>query len=149
MKSEQIHQQNQKTRQELAACYRMFARRAMDDLIYTHLSARLPGTPDRFLFIPFGMLFDEVTASNLMEVDLAGSDVQKTGAAVNPAGWIVHKTVYEAVPEGTVVHSVDRSHQVQVASACHWDRVTSMIRAFPMREETSEAGDNRSDFVVS
>lgn len=92
-----------KTRQELAACYRMFARRAMDDLIYTHLSARIPGTSDRFLFIPFGMLFDEVTASNLMEVDLAGSDVLKTGAAVNPAGWIVHKTVYEAVPEANCV----------------------------------------------
>jgi ribulose-5-phosphate 4-epimerase/fuculose-1-phosphate aldolase len=92
-----------KTRVELAACYRMFARRAMDDLIYTHLSARIPGTPDRFLFIPFGMLFDEVTASNLMEVDLAGSDVLKTGAAVNPAGWIVHKTVYEAVPEANCV----------------------------------------------
>lgn len=90
-------------RVHLAACYRMFARRAMDDLIYTHLSARIPGTTDRFLFIPFGMLFDEVTASNLMEVDLAGSDVLKTGAAVNPAGWIVHKTVYEAVPEANCV----------------------------------------------
>ena len=89
----------QKTRLELAACYRMFARREMDDLIYTHLSARVPGTTDRFLFIPFGMLFGEVTASNLMEVDLTGADVLKTGAAVNPAGWIVHRTVYEAVPE--------------------------------------------------
>lgn len=103
MKSEQVHEQAHKTRQELAACYRMFARRAMDDLIYTHLSARLPGTTDRFLFIPFGMLFDEVTASNLMEVDLAGSDVLESGAAVNPAGWIVHKTVYEAVPEAQCV----------------------------------------------
>ena len=99
----QAHAQAQKTRQELAACYRMFARREMDDLIYTHLSARLPGTDNRFLFIPFGMLFDEVKASNLMEVDLAGSDVLATGAAVNPAGWIVHKTVYEAVPEAQCV----------------------------------------------
>ena len=86
-------------RVQLAACYRMFARRQMDDLIYTHLSARIPGTTDRFLFIPFGMLFDEVTASNLMQVDLAGNDVKQTGAAVNPAGWIVHRTVYEAVPD--------------------------------------------------
>ena len=59
------------TRVNLAACYRIFAHRGMDDSIYTHLSARLPGT-DRYLFIPFGMLFDEVTASNLMEVDIAG-----------------------------------------------------------------------------
>jgi ribulose-5-phosphate 4-epimerase/fuculose-1-phosphate aldolase len=90
-------------RERLAGCYRMFARRAMDDLVYTHLSARLPGAPDRFLFIPFGMLFSEVTASNLMEVDLDGADVGRTGAAVNPAGWIVHRTVYEAVPEAQCV----------------------------------------------
>lgn len=90
-------------REQLAACYRMFARRAMDDLIYTHLSARVPGQSDRFLFIPFGMLFADVTASNLMEVDLDGRDVGATGAAVNPAGWIVHRTVYEAVPDAQCV----------------------------------------------
>jgi len=91
------------TRRELAACYRMFARRGMDDLIYTHLSARLPDAPDRFLFIPFGMLFEEVTASNLLEVDLAGNDVSGSGTAVNPAGWIVHRTVYEAQPAARCV----------------------------------------------
>jgi ribulose-5-phosphate 4-epimerase/fuculose-1-phosphate aldolase len=92
----------QTTRLQLAACYRMFARRAMDDLIYTHLSARLPGT-DRFLFIPFGMLFDEVTASNLLEVDIDGRDLSGSGTPVNPAGWVVHRTVYEAVPEAQCV----------------------------------------------
>src|SRR5689334_25161468 len=86
-------------RRHLAACYRMFAQRGMDDLIYTHLSARLPGPSARFLFIPFGMLFDEVTASNLLEVDIAGNDVSGSGVAVNPAGWVVHRTVYGAVPE--------------------------------------------------
>jgi len=95
--------QARKARLELAACYRMFARRAMDDLIYTHLSAKLPGTEGRYLFIPFGMLFDEVTASNLLEVDIAGNDVSGTGVAVNPAGWIVHRTVYESVPEARCV----------------------------------------------
>jgi ribulose-5-phosphate 4-epimerase/fuculose-1-phosphate aldolase len=94
---------NRLARERLAACYRMFARRGMDDLVYTHLSARLPESPGRFLFIPFGMLFDEVTASNLMEVDLDGDDVLATGAAVNPAGWIAHRTVYEAVPEAQCV----------------------------------------------
>jgi ribulose-5-phosphate 4-epimerase/fuculose-1-phosphate aldolase len=92
-----------RVRQRLAACYRMFARRGMDDLIYTHLSARLPDRPDRFLFIPFGMLFEEVTASGLLEVDLAGNDAGGTGKAVNPAGWVVHRTVYEAVPEARCV----------------------------------------------
>jgi ribulose-5-phosphate 4-epimerase/fuculose-1-phosphate aldolase len=92
-------------RRQLAACYRLFARRNMDDLIYTHLSARIPGRDQRFLFIPFGMLFEEVTASNLMEVDLEGRDVTNSGQAVNPAGWIVHRVVYEAVPDAeSVMH---------------------------------------------
>jgi ribulose-5-phosphate 4-epimerase/fuculose-1-phosphate aldolase len=90
------------TRVNLAACYRIFARRGMDDSIYTHLSARLPGT-ERYLFIPFGMLFDEVTASTLIEVDIAGKDVSGSGKAVNPAGWIVHRTVYEAAPDAQCV----------------------------------------------
>ena len=81
----------------------MFARRGMDDLIYTHLSARLPGSADRFLFIPFGMLFAEVTASNLLEVDFAGNDVSGSGVAVNPAGWVVHRTVYAAQPAAQCV----------------------------------------------
>jgi ribulose-5-phosphate 4-epimerase/fuculose-1-phosphate aldolase len=90
-------------RRQLAACYRMFARRGMDDLIYTHLSARLPGAPGRFLFIPFGMLFDDVTASKLLEVDVAGNDVSGAGTAVNPAGWVVHRTVYDALPQARCV----------------------------------------------
>jgi ribulose-5-phosphate 4-epimerase/fuculose-1-phosphate aldolase len=92
-------------RRQLAACYRMFARRNMDDLIYTHLSARIPGREGRFLFIPFGMLFEEVTASNLMEVDIEGNDVADSGQAVNPAGWVVHRVVYEALPAAqSVMH---------------------------------------------
>ena len=94
---------NAQARRELAACYRMFARRGMDDLIYTHLSCRVPESPGRFLFIPFGMLFEEVTASNLLEVDIAGADVSGGDKPVNPAGWIVHRTVYEARPEASCV----------------------------------------------
>ena len=90
-------------REQLAACYRIFAARAMDDLIFTHLSARVPGTSDRFLFIPFGMLFEEVTASNLVEVDLAGNAASASEHTVNPAGWIVHRTVYEAISDAQCV----------------------------------------------
>jgi ribulose-5-phosphate 4-epimerase/fuculose-1-phosphate aldolase len=90
------------TRLQLAACYRMFARRNMDDAIFTHLSARIPGSDNRFLFIPFGMLFDEVTASNLMVVDFDGNAIS-SDRAVNPAGWIVHKVVYQAIPDAASV----------------------------------------------
>ncbi len=93
----------QEIRRQLAACYRIFARRNMDDMIYTHLSAKLPGAPDRFLFIPFGTLFEEVTASNLMVVDIEGKDVSGSGRAVNPAGWIVHRVVYEAAADAEAV----------------------------------------------
>ena len=91
-----------RTRLQLAACYRIFARRGMDDLIFTHLSARLPGRDNRFLFIRFGMLFDEVTASSLLEVDIDGTP-SLSDAQVNPAGWIVHRVVYDAVPEAQCV----------------------------------------------
>jgi ribulose-5-phosphate 4-epimerase/fuculose-1-phosphate aldolase len=89
-------------REQLAACYRIFARAGMDDAIFTHLSARLPGKGDRYLFIPFGMLFEEVTASNLLEVDIEGN-ATAGGGKVNPAGWIVHRVVYEAQPEAQCV----------------------------------------------
>jgi ribulose-5-phosphate 4-epimerase/fuculose-1-phosphate aldolase len=91
-----------RTRLQLAACYRIFACRDMDDLIFTHLSARLPGRDNRFLFIRFGMLFDEVTASNLLEVDIDGTP-SLNGVEVNPAGWIVHRVVYDAAPEAQCV----------------------------------------------
>lgn len=103
-RSAAISPQEWETRLQLAACYRMFARRNMDDAIFTHLSARIPGRDDRFLFIPFGMLFDEVTASNLIEVDLDGNAIS-SDRAVNPAGWVVHQVVYQAVPDaGSVMH---------------------------------------------
>jgi ribulose-5-phosphate 4-epimerase/fuculose-1-phosphate aldolase len=91
-------------REQLAACYRIFARHEMDDLIFTHLSAKIPGKEGRYLFIAFGMLFDEVTASNLLEVDIEGTPIN-SNAKVNPAGWIVHKVVYDAVPDAeSVMH---------------------------------------------
>ena len=94
-----------RARRELAACYRMFYRRGMDDLIYTHLSVRIPDRRDRCLFIGFGQLFDDVTASSLMTVDIEGQNVGRVPGEVNPAGWVVHRTVYDAVPEAeSVMH---------------------------------------------
>jgi len=94
-----------RARRELAACYRMFYRRGMDDLIYTHLSVRVPDRRERYLFIGFGQLFDDVTASSLLTVDIEGSNVGAAPGEVNPAGWVVHRTVYDAVPEAeSVMH---------------------------------------------
>lgn len=90
-------------RVKLAACYRMFVRRQMDDLIYTHLSVRLGDQPDAFLFIGFGQLFDDVTASTLLKVDIDGNNIGTIPGEVNPAGWVVHGTVYKAKPEANSV----------------------------------------------
>src|SRR5436309_3358072 len=76
------------TRRHLAACYRMFARRGMDDLIFTHLSARVPGTTDRFLLIPFGILFEEVAASNRVGVGVAGALAPGAGGGGHAGGRV-------------------------------------------------------------
>ena len=110
-----------RARRELAACYRMFYRRGMDDLIYTHLSVRIPDRRDRYLFIGFGQLFDDVTASSLMTVDIEGSNVGRTPGEVNPAGWVVHRTVFEAVPEAESVmhlHTVPASPSRRRRAGC-------------------------------
>lgn len=92
-------------RLKLAACYRMFVRRGMDDLIYTHLSVKLDDQPNAYLFIGFGQLFDDVTASTLLKVDIDGRNIGATPGEVNPAGWVVHSTVYRAQPSAqSVMH---------------------------------------------
>jgi ribulose-5-phosphate 4-epimerase/fuculose-1-phosphate aldolase len=85
------------TRIDLAAAYRLIHRLGLDDSIYTHISVRLPGRHDRFLINPYGMRFEEVTASNLVEVDIDGNIVDDPlGLGVNPAGFTIHSAVHAA-----------------------------------------------------
>jgi len=81
-------------REDLAAAYRLIAIFGMTDLVFTHLSARLPGAGHRFLVNPYGLLFEEVTASSLVEVDAAGEPTQPTAWPVNPAGFVIHSAVH-------------------------------------------------------
>ncbi|WP_204312178.1 class II aldolase/adducin family protein, partial [Raoultella planticola] len=67
-----------------------------DDLIFTHISARVPGPEHHFLINPYGMMFEEITASSLVKVDAAGEKVEPSDYAVNPAGFIIHSAVHEA-----------------------------------------------------
>lgn len=86
-----------RARVELAACYRLSARFGMTDLIYTHISARVPGHPSHFLVNPNGLLFEEITASNLVKIDLEGRILQdSTGLGVLPGGYNFHSAVYVA-----------------------------------------------------
>lgn len=83
-------------RVDLAACYRIVAHYGWDDLIFTHISARIPGDEPQFLINPYGMLFEEVTASSLVKVNLQGQKVMKSDYDINPAGFTIHSAVHEA-----------------------------------------------------
>ncbi|MGI9378110.1 MAG: class II aldolase/adducin family protein [Methyloligellaceae bacterium] len=95
-----------KIRQDLAAAYRLVDFFGWSDLIGTHLSARIPGTDDHFLINPYGFLFEEITASSLVKVDMNGNILSDTGQEINPAGFIIHSAVHMARPEvASVMHT--------------------------------------------
>lgn len=92
-------------RRDLAACYRLCALRGWDDLIYTHISAAVPGEPGHFLLNPFGYRFDEVCASNLVKIDLQGRIVGRPQYQVNVTGFAIHGAVHAARHDaGCVIH---------------------------------------------
>jgi ribulose-5-phosphate 4-epimerase/fuculose-1-phosphate aldolase len=96
-----------RVRTDLAACYRLVAHFRMTDLIYTHISARLPGREPRFLINPYGFLFEEITASSLVTVALDGTILDDpTGLGINPAGFVIHSAIHGARHDvGCVIHT--------------------------------------------
>jgi ribulose-5-phosphate 4-epimerase/fuculose-1-phosphate aldolase len=83
-------------RVDLAAVYRLVALHGWDDMIFTHISMRVPGPDHHFLINPYGMLFEEITASSLVKVDLEGEIVSPTSYFINPAGFTIHSAVHAA-----------------------------------------------------
>jgi ribulose-5-phosphate 4-epimerase/fuculose-1-phosphate aldolase len=83
-------------RTDLAAAYRAVAMFGWDDLVFTHISARVPGPEHHFLINPYGMMFEEITASSLVKIDLAGNKVMESPFDINPAGFTIHSAVHEA-----------------------------------------------------
>ena len=79
---------------DLAACYRLVAMYGWDDLVFTHISVRIPGPEHHFLINPYGMLFDEITASSLVKVDTVGAKVGENPHPVNPAGFVIHSAIH-------------------------------------------------------
>lgn len=95
-----------RVRVDLAACYRLVAHFGWDDGLATHNSVRVPGTDDQFLINPYGLMFDEVTASSLVKVDMDGNTVLESPWGVNNAGFTIHSAVYMARPDaGAVIHT--------------------------------------------
>jgi ribulose-5-phosphate 4-epimerase/fuculose-1-phosphate aldolase len=103
-------------RQDLAACYRLVAHFGMDDVIYTHISARVPDSDGHFLINPYGMLFREITASSLVKIDLDGNIVDDTPYPVNPAGFTIHSAVHSARHDAACVLHTHTQAGVAVSS---------------------------------
>jgi ribulose-5-phosphate 4-epimerase/fuculose-1-phosphate aldolase len=95
--------EEREARTRLAACYRMVAKLGMDDLIYNHISARVPGRDDQFLINPYGMLFDEITASSLVKIDIDGNKVDPTPHNVNVAAFVIHAAIHKSSHDAACV----------------------------------------------
>ncbi|MCY7305994.1 MAG: class II aldolase/adducin family protein [Rhodoferax sp.] len=97
-------------RLDLAAAYRLVAAYGMSDLVFTHISARIPGPEHQFLINPYGLLFDEITASSLVKVDQACNKLSASPFPVNPAGFTIHSAIHEAREDaGCVLHTHTRA----------------------------------------
>lgn len=96
-------------RVNLAAAYRLTALFGWDDLVFTHISARVPGPDHHFLINPYGMMFDEITASSLVKVDLDGRKVSDSPYEINPAGFTIHSAVHAAREDA---HCVMHTHSI-------------------------------------
>jgi ribulose-5-phosphate 4-epimerase/fuculose-1-phosphate aldolase len=103
-------------RVDLAALYRLVALYGWDDLIYTHISARIPNTDHNFLINPYGLTFDEITASSLVKIDLDGNILQDTPHFINPAGFTIHSAVHAAREDAHYVMHVHTDQGVAVAA---------------------------------
>ena len=118
-KAPPVSDAERQVRQDLAAAYRLVAHYGMDDSIYTHISARVPGTEDQFLINPFGMLFRDITASSLVKIDLAGRILDDSPYDVNPAGFTIHGAVHAARHDAACVLHTHTVAGVAVSSlAC-------------------------------
>ena len=111
----QVSREEWETRVNLAACYRLMAEFGMTEMVANHISARVPGTHDEFLINPYGMLYEEMTASSMIKVDIDGNVLfNASDYDVNRAGYVIHSAVHGARPDvECVIHThtqIGRAH---------------------------------------
>lgn len=103
-------------RQELAACYRIFAMMGWDELIYNHITVKVPGEDGAFLINPFGMHFGEITASSLIKIDIDGNKLDASNPwHVNKAGFVQHGLFHRTLPDA---HAIIHTHTTATAAVC-------------------------------
>ena len=116
---DQVSEQEWQLRVDLAACYRLAAAYGWSDLIFTHISARLPGDEHHFLINPYGLLFEEITASSLIKVDQQCNKLMDSPFPVNPAGFVIHSAVHAVREDAAcVLHTHPRAGVAVSAQAC-------------------------------
>ena len=116
---DQVSPEEWQLRVDLAACYRLVAAYGWSDLIFTHISARIPGPEHQFLINPYGLLFEEITASSLIKIDQAGNKLSTSEHPVNPAGFVIHSAVHAVREDAAcVLHTHTRAGVAVSAQAC-------------------------------
>jgi ribulose-5-phosphate 4-epimerase/fuculose-1-phosphate aldolase len=119
-------------RVDLAACYRLVALYGWDDLIFTHISARVPDSDHHFLINPYGMMFEEITASSLVKVDLHGNKLMDSPFEINPAGFVIHSAVHEARDDAACVLHLHTVEGVAVSCQAGGLLPISQFSLFPL-----------------
>jgi ribulose-5-phosphate 4-epimerase/fuculose-1-phosphate aldolase len=112
----QVSAEEWQVRVDLAACYRLVALYGWDDIVFTHISARVPGPDHYFLINPYGMMFEEITASSLVKVDEQCNKVLDSPYPVNPAGFVIHSAIHAGRPDVMCVLHTHTPDGVAVAA---------------------------------
>jgi ribulose-5-phosphate 4-epimerase/fuculose-1-phosphate aldolase len=116
---DQVSPEEWEVRVDLAAAYRLVASFGWDDLIFTHISARVPGPEHHFLINPYGMMFDEITASSLVKINLQGNKVAESPYPINPAGFTIHSAVHAAREDALCVMHLHTVNGIAVSAQKH------------------------------
>lgn len=112
----EVSDEEWQTRVDLAAAYRLVALFKWDDLVFTHISARVPGRDNEFLINPYGLMFEEITASSLVRIDTAGNKLDDSPFPVNPAGFTIHSAVHAARHDAQCVLHTHTLNGIAVAA---------------------------------
>jgi ribulose-5-phosphate 4-epimerase/fuculose-1-phosphate aldolase len=131
-----VSEEEWKIRVDLAAAYRLVAHYGWDDLIFTHLSARIPGPEHHFLLNPYNLMFEEVTASSLVKVDISGNAVEPSPFITNPAGFTIHSAIHMAREDAHAVIHLHTPHGQAVSA--HGDGLLPLTQtAMLIRDEVA------------
>lgn len=119
MRHHDISDAEWQARVDLAACYRLVAQLGLDDMIYNHISMRVPGRDGEFLLNPYGLLFEEITASSLVRIDLQGRKLEESPYEVNAAAFVIHGAIHESRHDALCVLHTHSDASVAVSAQPH------------------------------